>query len=333
MASVTQAAQQAFSFTCRLLFDKATAALWFTLGFVSWLSTLGEGGLPSGPNFNFDPSIFTQSGSSGSASGQPFHMDNEAFKEPLHWLEIYGPFVIGGIVLLVLLIGLAISLVLMWINSRGRFMFMDNIVRGEAAVSRPWQEYGGLAWQLFMYRVVLFGVQIVYWVIAGGIGLALAWSDLQTQIFGVGALCAIVAGCLFLIVWILVFFSLYTLMDDFQVPVMYARRVSPVEALGVVWRQIVVGHAWDISLFYLLKLAFGVVGAIVMLVGTCCTCCIAGLPYLSSVVFLPVAVFMRAYSLFYMQAMSDAWRFIMPPEFAATLPAGPLPVPPGTPSI
>jgi hypothetical protein len=37
--------------------------------------------------------------------------------------------------------------------------------------------------------------------------------------------------------------------------------------------------------------------ALIMVVGTCVTCCVAALPYLGAVVFLPLFVFSRAYSL------------------------------------
>jgi hypothetical protein len=41
----------------------------------------------------------------------------------------------------------------------------------------------------------------------------------------------------------------------------------------------------------------------IMVLGTLFTCCLAGLPYVSSVVFLPIFVFRRAYSLYVLQGL------------------------------
>jgi len=39
----------------------------------------------------------------------------------------------------------------------------------------------------------------------------------------------------------------------------------------------------------------------------CLTCCMAAIPYVSSVVFLPVAVLFRAYSLHFMAQFGPEW--------------------------
>lgn len=50
--------------------------------------------------------------------------------------------------------------------------------------------------------------------------------------------------------------------------------------------------------------------AIAVLVGTCLTCCIAGLPYIQSVVFLPVYVFFRCFSVCFLEQFGEDWRLI-----------------------
>ena len=62
---------------------------------------------------------------------------------------------------------------------------------------------------------------------------------------------------------------------------------------------------------------------------TCITCCIAGLPYISSVVFLPILVFLRAYALFFLQQMGGGWNLFG--EQPAPTPA-PTPAPPPAPA-
>jgi hypothetical protein len=57
-----------------------------------------------------------------------------------------------------------------------------------------------------------------------------------------------------------------------------------------------------------------VVAVLIMGVGACCTCFLAGLPYLSSVAFLPIFVCFRSYSLYFLEQFGEEWRFIgIPP--------------------
>jgi hypothetical protein len=51
-----------------------------------------------------------------------------------------------------------------------------------------------------------------------------------------------------------------------------------------------------------------------MLLGCCLTCCLALLPYLSSVVFLPIHVFFRCYSLKFLEQFGEEWRILQGPQ-------------------
>src|SRR5439155_1467228 len=78
----------------------------------------------------------------------------------------------------------------------------------------------------------------------------------------------------------------------------------------------------------LLILAVLMIGAIV----TCATCCLAALPYLGTVILLPLFVCLRAFGLLFLRQFGpdyDVWASFMPPEFLPIL-SGPLPAPPPT---
>ena len=88
-------------------------------------------------------------------------------------------------------------------------------------------------------------------------------------------------------------------------------------------REVLAGNVGGLFVFYVLRLvlAFGL--AIATLVLRCVTCCVAGIPYLSSVFLLPVYVFWRAFPLYYLEQLGvrvfpapepsyvayDQWRF------------------------
>ena len=42
---------------------------------------------------------------------------------------------------------------------------------------------------------------------------------------------------------------------------------------------------------------------------TCLTCCLAALPYVGTVFFLPFLVFVRSYSLYFMEQFGPQWTF------------------------
>ena len=58
--------------------------------------------------------------------------------------------IVAASVLLVIAIGLLIA----WISSRGKFMFLDGVVRNRGAVREPWREFRSEGNSLFLFRIV-----------------------------------------------------------------------------------------------------------------------------------------------------------------------------------
>src|SRR5262249_11536670 len=80
-----------------------------------------------------------------------------------------------------------------------------------------------------------------------------------------------------------------------------------------------------------LVLAVLMIGAIV----TCATCCLAALPYVGTVILLPLFVCLRTFGLVFLRQFGpdyDVWATFMPSEFLPILsvgpPATPVPSPP-----
>src|SRR5436190_1801578 len=72
--------------------------------------------------------------------------------------------------------------------------------------------------------------------------------------------------------------------------------------------------------------------AIVACVATCATCCIAAIPYIGTVILLPVFVLLRSFSLLFLRQFGpdyDIWATFVPPEFLPVLSSEtPMPPPP-----
>jgi hypothetical protein len=109
---------------------------------------------------------------------------------------------------------------------------------------------------------------------------------------------------------------------------MYRQRCTTPDAARQVLR-LIFANPTPFILFCLfgivLVLAMLVIGCIV----TCFTCCIAAIPYVGTVILLPVFVVFRSFSLLFLRQFGpdyDVWANFMPPEFLPVL------MPPASPS-
>jgi len=275
---------------------------WLVVGFAYFLASLGEGG---GSQLNLP----NPSGGSGSGSGGAIP---SWLKEATGWIEAHlGTAIALGAVGMLLVT--AIGYLILWVSCRGKFVFLDNIAADRAAITEPWHRFrvqgNSLLWTKFLLG--LLGSCAV--LISLGVLVAVAWADLSAERFtsplvivgGVswGMLTMLILLCLGIINWLL---------DDFAVIAMYRDQDRSWPALRRVVRQLVRPHLGSLLLFGVMKLLLGVAIGLCVTMLTCLTCCIAGLPYVSSVVFLPFGVFMRCYSIFFVEQIGDEWTVIQP---------------------
>jgi len=311
--AVFEAIPAAVRRTVLVLFRPFDAGKWFILGFCAWLAQLGEGG---GPSFNFNAG----GGPGGGDGGADFGGFADWVHEHLHIIII--------VAVAAFLAALALGLLLTWLSSRGKFMFLDGVVRNRAAVVEPWRQYRGPANNLFWFRVA-FGLAILAGVaIIAAVCLAIAWVDIAREEFGPAAVIAIVLGGVLMLPWILIGFLVSAVLEDFVIPVMYLRGLRVWPAWGVVYRDLVRGHVGPLLLFYLMKVLMGMAVGVVGMLVCCVTCCVALLPYIGTVILLPVPVFMRSYSLCFIEQYGPQWRLFAGEAAAATEgppPAAPLP--------
>jgi hypothetical protein len=148
------------------------------------------------------------------------------------------------------------------------------------------------------------------------------FSDDKAPEFGAAAIIAIIVIGL---VW-LVFSLFFALVTQFMVPVMYRRRCSAKEAFLDV-TKLIFSHPGPFVLLVLfvivLAIAVGVLGTIV----ACMTCCIGGLPYISTVLLLPAIVWVFAFKLLFLRQFGDQYDVWATVGF----PAAPTPPPPAPP--
>ncbi len=298
--SVTRALQQSFDWVKYVLFQNFDIGKWFVMGFCAWISLLGESGGINGANFR-------RSGNRGSYNSNSLHNIWNFILEHL--------FIIIGITIIAVIIIIAVSLVINWLSSRGKFMFLDCTVRNNAAVKEPWSQFKRLANSLFIFRVLFGFATLILFLFVSFIALVIAWPDITGKIFSTNAIASIIVGGSLFFILIFAISIINNIISDFIVPIMYKKNIAIIEAIHVFRNDLLSGNIKHFVLFYLMKIAVFIAIGILVLAAFCLTCCIAccvlAIPYIGVVVFLPVIMFKRCYSIFFLEQFGDEWKLIV----------------------
>src|SRR6476660_6787017 len=142
---------EAFELMKKILFQPFDLKKWLVIGFAAWLANLGAGGGGIG-NFNYPDN--RREGA-------------QKFNEMIG--QIPQPVLITGICVLICIVLLLIVL-FAWLRARGRFIFLDCIVRNRAAIAEPWKEFRaeGNSFLLFSLLMVLAFIAVIA---VAGLGL------------------------------------------------------------------------------------------------------------------------------------------------------------------
>jgi hypothetical protein len=289
--------------TGRILFQPFDLVKWLTLGFCAFLAYLGEGG---GGSFNFPHKW----GESTGGKGQGPDSVSEAASMALEWLRDH--------IELVLWIGLALFIVIflitalvIWVRCRGKFMFIDGLVCNRGAVIEPWKAHRDLGNSLFAFSIALWFIAMVsgFATLAGG--LYLAWPDIQADRFGAGAVGAIAVTIAMFALIAITLSIIGALLENFVVPAMYIGNEPVMAAWSTVREEIFTDHVGSVILFLLMKIFIGVVIGTIAFFASCATCFLAAVPYVGTVILLPLIVFQRCYALCFIEQFGPSWRFFI----------------------
>ena len=196
-----------------------------------------------------------------------------------------------------------ITLALLWVKARGKFIFLDNVIQNRTPIVEPWNRFRKQGNSLFLLWIVCLGLVLIMLV---AIGALVAFSDgsewfgwIDSKDFDVG-LPIFVGVFLSLICLVVVATYVAYFLDAFVVPLMHRydlnARQGCTRFLDLFRRRPV---PFLLSGLFVLVLSFGV-GIAVVAAGllTCCFGFILLLiPYVGTVVLLPIPVVYRLYTL------------------------------------
>ncbi|MGO8765810.1 MAG: hypothetical protein ACLQSR_11845 [Limisphaerales bacterium] len=307
----------------KMLFQPFDLGKWFVIGFCAWLAQLGEsggtGGNFGGNNFNHTNTVSGQNGMDQLRQG--IQRAHEFALLNLAWIIPLAAFLI--------LFVLALWILFLWLNSRGKFMFLHCVALDKAEVVEPWNRYSAPANSLFWFRLVLGLIGMVLMLPVIGFTVLLfvrmILSGGPTQIF---AFIMLAAGLVMVILFFAIVFGLiHKFTVDFVVPIMYLRGGRCLAAWGEFWRMLC-AYPGTFVLYILFQIAMALAIGVMVLIAIICTCCIAAcfmiIPYIGTVLLLPIFIFRRSYSLYFLQQFGSDYD-VFPPPISSPPPPPPPP--------
>jgi hypothetical protein len=300
---------EAFELMKKILFQPFDLTKWLVIGFAAFLASF-SGGFHS----SFNP-----------FSRWSAREDRKAIAESLRDFGSVGQMewwvialiVIGGVMIL------ALVLVFMWLGARGRFIFTDCVVCNRGAIIAPWKEFRAQGNSFFLFSLL---VALSIFVVVVLVALALFFPFVLRGSGGQTGLGFWIALGLFVFILLCIAFG-WTLVSQLMIPIMYRQRCLArqtfSQSVGLIAAQ-----PGPMLLYFLFLLVILCAAGLISCVAACVTCCIAAIPYIGTVVLLPIPVTFHGFSLLFLRQFGsdyDVWANFIPPEFSPILLPPPAP--------
>ena len=313
--SPVTAAEAAYGHTRRHLFPFKFDR-WLALGLVAFLDQCGRGSGGFGNLRIGNP--FPTGGSSGAGNA------DAGFGEIGAWMGAHVALVVGLAALAIALI-VAFTALVLWINSRATFVYIENAATGATEITRPWRAHAERARSYFAWN---FGFALGFMVaLFSLVGLGVA-AVLTLGHDGSRMVVALLVLVPLLLLLIIAASLLSVALHDFAAPIQMAAGVACGAALRRV-ADLVRAHPLAFFLYVVLKVVFGIAQGMVLLVAACFTCCCILIPVVTQTFLQPLFFFERAWPLYLLRQMGYD-LLSAPAVFAPTTPA-PLPPTGGAP--
>jgi hypothetical protein len=277
-------------------------AKWLVLGFSCWLAGLADGGSGGGWKWIIDENdlpvrheIYRGHGSF------------EQIGETLFWLPL--------IFILIMAVA-AILLLVLWLSSRAKLIYLDNVVHNRAQIVEPWNRLRTLGNSLFLWRVgfvvacglVVLVLMLIFLAPAATLSFSEALSSLSYA--------AMVFGVIVMICFGVVAAFVALMLEAFVIPIMYKFDLKATEAWSyfLPWLK---ARPWQFVLYALFVLLLLVLFLVLVAVACVLTCCIVALPYIGTVILLPLYVTYRIFSLEFLTQFDPGFNVFKPAELPA----------------
>ncbi|MBN2161451.1 MAG: hypothetical protein JXR25_05760 [Pontiellaceae bacterium] len=299
-----------------ILFKPFSLEKWMVMGFAAWIAGLnsGSGGGGSSGYSNFN-----------NASNQPHPGSDIDWSGVTDFWHEYGALVILGSVALFILFT-AIGMAFAWLHGRGCFIFLDNVLQNRGAIVEPWKKYRKQGNSLFIWNLI-----IGFSGLAAFLLLALTSLPLMIAVFSGAApsgmaILGIMFGGMLMLIYSLAISFVQMLVNGFMVPIMLKHDLRIREA-WTYFKPIFKPAFGSFLLYGLLMFAVSMIISFALLFAMLLTCCclwfILMIPYIGTVLLLPVLVFQRLISIEFLEQFGEHMDGVDPqiPPLPPELPA------------
>jgi hypothetical protein len=282
-----------------MLFKPFDLGKWFTIGFCAWLAYLGAGGGGGGggPHWN-TPHEHQAKIAEGVNSAKEYLLDN------LCWII--------PVVAIVAVVIIGIGLLVVWLNSRGKFMFLHCVATNKSEVKVPWHKFRKHGNSLFLFRMVLgiIGLATVAVPVLGIVLLIIMMVTKAAPVIVFVPITIILGLIVFVLAIVLSLVRKFTF--DFVAPIMFLQTASCIAG----WREfltILSVNKARLALYILFQIVIAIAIGTIVFIGFCIGCCLCCasllllIPYIGTVILLPLLVFERAYSLYYLRQFGPSF--------------------------
>jgi hypothetical protein len=291
--------ERAWTRTRRLLFERFAPETWIVVSFAAFLAGLVGGWAGLG----FSP-------------GRGIHLSTslDSFVLTPRDLFVHSNFSrVWALGIPLLLLAILVTVLLLWISSRGKFIFLDNLIHERGAIVEPWRRYARLGDSLFLWRL---GLALSILVICGTLIWPVVFLGANARHWGgvgsLGMVVGVAAGAIGLVIGIVAAY-IALLLEGFVVPLMYQRNITATAG----WRTLqplVLRHPTEFLLFGLaVAAAWLLVAACLFVVGVS-TCCllffILSIPYLNAIVLLPLSTVFRLYTVEFLGQFGSEYTIV-----------------------
>jgi hypothetical protein len=276
----------------RMLFAPFSIEKWLVLGFAAFLSEYFSG---------------TQTGQYSWKTGRgehPFHVLHrirDFLREPF-W---------AAIVLWLIAAAVVVAILIIWINSRGKFIFLENVAHERAGIVEPWKRFKRLGNSLF-------GWSLLYGLLAGTLMIAMSIPLLGTIIaavrseeFRLPALGLVVLWVPVIALAAIAIAYFYLFLHSFVVPIMYRHDLT-VPAAWARFTPLLSAHPGSFILYGLFVFVLAIALGIACMTLGFATCCVGfillALPYVGAVIMLPAEIVFRGLGPEFLSQFGAEWN-------------------------
>lgn len=302
--SCFKAIERAWEKMALILFSPFSIVKWFLLGLSAWLASMFEDG-GGGFSYFFDNPLMNRSGFSNDTPQKLSNLFDNLDGSLVQYTGFGLAFWCVAVGLAVLMI-IVITVLLLWVKSRCEFIFLDNCVRNQSHFSETWGSFKVHGNSLFLWRVCFCVFALVFWLaFVAALIVALVHFHQNLTALTITIACAVLLAIPLAIVFALT----ETFLKHFVVPIMYKRSIKVLSAWAE-FLKLIRSDVYAFARFIVALIVLRIATAIFMLFlvfSTCCCCCVGVvflIPYISSVIILPLTVFFRLYGVEFISQFS-----------------------------